>query len=77
MFSGAGKLRARVSTWATRSLKYKGRPLLVTTSGRPGHAMVIEYGIIYDNHAAAGLGPDRHPFRNAMVDYVALVERRP
>ncbi len=70
-------LRARLSTWATRSAqRYPGRTLLVTTSGRPGHALVLEDGRIYDNHLPAGAAPTAHPFSHHLVDEVLLVEKR-
>ncbi len=70
-------LSARLHTWATRSAtRYPGRTLLVTTSGRPGHAVVVEDGKIYDNHLPAGAAPRAHPFSHHLVDQVLLVERR-
>ena len=75
----AGKLAARVSTWATRSLRYPGRSILLTTRHsrrEPGHALVVADGLIYDNHLPAGAAPMAHPFSAAIVDYAALVERR-
>jgi hypothetical protein len=74
-----GDLRARVSTWAERSLRYPGRPLLLATTGgrrSPGHALVVADGKIYDNHLPAGAAPRAHPFSNCLVDYAVLVEKR-
>ncbi len=69
-------LRARLSTWAARSAtRYSGRTLFVTTSGRLGHALVVEDGRIYDNHLPAGAAPRAHPFSHHLVDEVFLVER--
>jgi hypothetical protein len=70
-------LFARLSTWARRSLRYPGRGLLVCTAGRHGHAVAVQDGRIYDNHAPRGTGPDEHPFSRCLVDWVALVERLP
>jgi len=75
----AGKLSARVSTWASRSLRYPGRPVLITTRGdrkSPGHCLVVCDGQIYDNHIPAGAAPTEHPFSTAIVSYAALVEKR-
>lgn len=70
-------LRARLFTWARRAAeRYPGRTLLVTTSGRPGHAVVVADGRVYDNHTPRGTAGRDHPFAHALVDYVALVERR-
>ncbi len=69
-------LRARLTTWAERSKRYPGRPLLVTTGGRrTGHALVVEDGLVYDNHAPRGVPGTEHPFARCIVDYAALVER--
>ncbi len=70
-------VRARLHTWTARSReRYPGRALLVTTSGKPGHAVVLQDGKVYDNHLPAGALPEAHPFQHHLVDYVALVEKR-
>jgi hypothetical protein len=74
--AASGKLSSRVSAWARRSERYPGRPLLISTSGRDAHCLVVQDGQIYDNHVPVGAGPGRHPFRNATVDGAFLVEKR-
>ena len=66
-------LRARVSTWAKRSLRWPGRNVLISTSG---HALVVRDGKVYDNHEPIGVPPERHSWRNVTVTYAALVERK-
>jgi len=67
----SGNLRAPLSTWATRSLKYPGRTLLVCTVG---HALVIADGKIYDTYTPYGEAGDRHPCSHDTVVYAALIE---
>lgn len=72
-------LRARLRTWAERSRRYPGRPIMVCTSGSnrtPGHCLVLQDGRVYDNHTPVGCAGADHPFARCLVDYVALVEPR-
>lgn len=74
----AGPLRARLATWLARSTTWPDRSLYVTTVGRGGgsHALAVRNGLAYDNHVPLGANRATHPFRTAIVDSVAWVERR-
>jgi len=67
----AGPLRAQVRTWAARSLRWSGRPVLIATAG---HALVVLDGRVHDNHAPLGAEPDAHPFGRSVVRDAMLVE---
>lgn len=67
-----GDVRARVSTWARRSVeRYPGCKLLVFI---PEHVVAVCDGRVYDNHAAHGPQGDDHPFANSVAKEVYLVE---
>lgn len=66
-------LRAKIFTWANRSMRYPDRPLLVIV---PGHALVIENGKVYDTHMPHGVEGKHHPYAHSMVIGCWLIERK-
>lgn len=68
------KARHTVATWAARSIeRWPDKRLMVTTND---HMLVIQRGVVYDNHAPAGMFGERHPFANSIVTSCNLVERK-
>lgn len=71
--AASGPLRAHVATWAKRSLKWPGRPLLV---GTREHCLVIQDGKVHDNWMPFGCEGVEHPFAKTTVTYVGLVQKK-
>lgn len=71
--SASGPLRAHVATWATRSLRWPGRPVLVSTRD---HCLVICDGFVHDNWEPRGVLGSEHPFARTTVQTAALIEKR-
>ena len=69
----AGKMKAHVATWAARSLRWPGRPLLATTSD---HCLVVCDGFVHDNWEPRGVLGSEHPFARTTVANVEMIERK-
>ena len=71
--ASAGPLRAHVATWAARSLRWPGRPVLVSTWD---HALVIHDGFVHDSWEPRGVLGSEHPFAKTTVVRASLIERK-
>jgi hypothetical protein len=70
--AASGALRAHVATWAKRSLKWPGRPLLIATRE---HCLVVQDGKVHDTWEPFGVVGELHPFAKTTVVFAALVEK--
>ena len=67
----SGALRAHVSTWAERSLKYVDRVVLLSTGK---HMLVCQNGRIYDTFTPHGVVGIKHPYAKTTITWAALIE---